>query len=344
MNKIFSLSATALLYASGLFAQNKTENFELSVPPPETRVQHSLYNSITLLDSRKDTTMMGIVQLGAFNRKARVVPKIPFSRQLTTLVDSLTDGTGGSGRLLLQLRQFSFAEVTGSLSERGYFFFRANLYADSNDRYRKIAAIDTLVVNKSGMDVTRYMLRHGSQLVTGFIAANLLRSPLDEDYFSKDDVLHIDSIEKTRIKLYNTPTYADGLYLTYNAFKNQTPDKSITAQIKKGELVKPRTTDSSGKSIKVSSGNVYALVYQGQPYIATDYGFYPLEKRDGDFFFIGKAKVTANNSDVLAASLMFGLIGGLLASNASATFEMQIDHVSGGFIHLREIKMPGDTN
>ena len=341
MKKPFSLSLLLALSIS-LFGQNKHEDFELS--SPELKVQNSLYNAITLLDARKDTTNMGIVQLGVFNRKAKVIPKTPFSRQLNTLMDSLTDPTASGGRLLLQVRQFSFAEVTGSLSERGYFHFRANLYSDSNDQYRTIASIDTLVVTRSSVDVTKPMLRHGSKLVAGFLADNLLKRAPGTSYFSRSDVMNIDSIEKAGIKLYNTATYADGLYLTYNSFKGQVPDKQITAEVKRGNISKPRTTDSSGKSIKVKNGSAYALVFQGQPYISTDYGFYPLEKRGSDFFFIGKAKVTANTSDVIAASVMFGLIGGLLASNADATFEMQIDHVSGGFIHLREIKMPSDNN
>ena len=342
MNKPFALSLLLISFSISLFGQSKTEDFELGSPGP--KVQNSNYNSITLLDSRKDTSSLGIVQLGAFNRKARVIPKTPFSRQLKILVDSLTDPTASSGRLLLQLKQFNFAEVTGSFTERGYFHFRANLYSDSNGQYQKIASIDTLVVNKSGMDVTKAMLRHGGELVVSFIAGNLSKRPSDAYYFSMNDVMNIDSIEKAAIKLYNTETYADGLYLTYNTFKEQAPDKQITAQVKNGDIIKPRTTDSSGKSIKVKPGSVYALVYQGQPYISTDYGFYPLEKRGSDFFFIGKAKVTANTSDVLVASMMFGIMGSLLASNAQATFEMQIDHVSGGFIHLREIKMPSDNN
>ena len=81
-----------------------------------------------------------------------------------------------------------------------------------------------------------------------------------------------------------------------------------------------------------------SIVHQGQPYVATDYGYYPLQKTGDDFFFTGKAKVTANAGDVIVAGVFFGIIGGLIASDASALFEMKLDHLNGGFMRIREIK------
>ncbi|HEX8462580.1 MAG TPA: hypothetical protein VF623_14165, partial [Segetibacter sp.] len=76
----------------------------------------------------------------------------------------------------------------------------------------------------------------------------------------------------------------------------------------------------------------------GQAYIATDYGFYPLRKINSDYHFTGKAKVQANTGDVIAASLFFGILGGLIASsNSDATFDMKLDHINGGFIRLKEV-------
>jgi hypothetical protein len=337
MKKIILLSPVCLLLSITLFSQKKTQDFELSTP--EQKIGNSLYQQIECLDSRPDTTNLGIVQLGLMNTKARVVPKTPFPVQLTRLMNSLTDSTAKNGRLLLQLKHFSFAEVTGAVSEKGYFYFRAILYADSNGGYRTIASIDTLIVVKA-MDVTKPMLRRGNELITGFIAGNLLNRPADTAaYYTMNDVINVDSIEKLKLKLYTSTTYQEGLYLNYASFRDQVPDKQIISETKK-DVVSVRTGDASGKLIKVKPKDVFAIVVKGQPLIATEFGFYPLEKRNNDFFFTGKAKVTANAADVAAASMFFGIIGGLLASSSDvAIFEMQIDHVSGGFIRLREIPM-----
>lgn len=287
---------------------------------------------------------MGIVQVGLMNAKARVIPKTPFPVQLNSLINSLTDPTAKDGKLLLQLQHFNFAEVTGSFSEKGYFYFRANLYADSNGRYRTIASIDTLVVT-SGMDVTKSNMRNGSIWIGMFIARNLHNRPPDTAVsYTMNDVIHIDSIEKQRLSLYTDSSYKDGLYRTWRSFRDQVPDKQIVVDINK-DIATGRIPDENGKLKKIRPKDAYAVVVRGNPFISTEFGFYPLEKRNNDFFFTGKAKVSANSGDVIAASMFFGVIGGLLASSGDvATFEMKIDYVSGGFIHLREIKMPVDQN
>ncbi|MEO6219895.1 MAG: hypothetical protein ABIO81_05670 [Ginsengibacter sp.] len=90
--------------------------------------------------------------------------------------------------------------------------------------------------------------------------------------------------------------------------------------------------------VKVKAKDVYAIVYNGQPFIATEYGYYLLQKINEDFFFTGKAKVSAKTGDVIAASLFFGILGGLIASDSESIFEMKIDHSNGGFIRMKEIK------
>ena len=82
------------------------------------------------------------------------------------------------------------------------------------------------------------------------------------------------------------------------------------------------------------------VAFKGDLFIATEYGFYKLKKLGDDFYFTGKAKVTAKTGDVLAAGFFFGIFGTLLASSADATFEMKIDHNNGGFIRLREVMTP----
>src|SRR5687768_15227488 len=76
-----------------------TKDFELNLP--SKKVNASLYNSIGFLDSRPDTTHMGIVQLGVFNKKARVVSKTTFDKQLENVLFELTDSTAKESTLLL---------------------------------------------------------------------------------------------------------------------------------------------------------------------------------------------------------------------------------------------------
>jgi uncharacterized protein with FMN-binding domain len=334
MHKLLLAFVAMISLPLALFAQRTTEDFQISLP--DQVISNSLYKTISYLDSRFDTTHMGIVQLGAFNRKARVVPKTSFSTQLTNVMNTITDSTSRNGELLFQLRQLSFAEITGAMSEKGYCFLRAALYAHINDTYQKINAIDTVLL-VSSMDVTRALFRHGSKAITGLITGSLLIPAADSNYLSLTDIQKIDSIEKRKIKVYNTSAYSDGLYLNYSSFMNQVPDKQITVDVNGAKISAVKMLDEHGKKIKVKAKDVYAIVNNGQPFIATEYGYYPMQRINDDLCFTGKAKITANTGSVVAASVLFGIIGGLMASNANAVFEMKIDHINGGFIHIKEI-------
>lgn len=318
-------------------AQNRKRDFAITLP--EQRIPNSLYNNIIVVDGRFDTSHMGIVQLGAFNAKAKVIPEVPFPVQLQNVLQGMTDSSAGTGGLLLHLHQLSFAEVTGAVSERGYYYFSADLYARNNELFRKIGRIDTVVMIKS-MDVTKALFRHGSNTINSFLGQHLLLKPETVEEFSYDDIVHMADIEKKKLKLYTTTEYVNGIYDSYTSFFAQVPDRQAMVEMKKGKISKIRIEDSTGKSGKLNSDDMYAIVHEGVAYIATDYGFFILRKENNDFYFIGKAKVTASTGSVVAASLFFGVIGGLIASNAQSDFEMKIDHRNGGFVRLREIVAP----
>lgn len=329
------LFALLLMLAATINAQNKKTYFEINTA--EQKVTGSLYSSIQLLDARTDTSSFGIVQTGAFNAKSTVVCKENFQQQLQRTLNALTDSASKDGQLLLQLRQFSFAEVTGAMSEKGYCFLRANLFALADKDYRLLNSLDTVIAFNS-FDVTKKLLKKGSEAITYLIANNLTASVADTMRYSYSDIVNIDSIEKSRIPLYQADHYQEGVYTTYEGFKNQLPKyRDMVVKMADSSIKNIRVKYGDGTIEKVKSKDIYAVVYKGVPYIATSYGYYPLAKKGNDFFFTGQAKVTANAADIAAASFFFGIIGGLLASTDSAIFEMKIDHLNGGFIHLREI-------
>jgi hypothetical protein len=315
-----------------LFSQRTTEDFEISLP--EKKV-YSLYSEISFVDSRYDTSSMGIVQLGAFNRKAAVIPKKHFSLQLPEVLRALNDGAAEDGKLLFQLRQFNFVEVT-RMSERGFCYLRAELYAKSNDQYQKIGLIDTIIMVKS-LDVTRTLFRRASRAITDFISVNLERKPDQAAVaYTIEDVKNIDNIEKRQIPLYANSALADGLYLSYRSFSNLVPDHQAVVEMKDNKIYGVRIKGPDGKPAKSGTNYVYAVVHEGKAYVNTEYGYYELTKRENDFLFIGKAKVSGNTADVIAAGVFFGIIGSLMASNATATFELKIDHLNGTVIPIRE--------
>ncbi len=322
---------------SVLKAQKAIEDFNITFPSKPAA--SSLYKTIKLVDVRYDQGNMGIVQLGAFNKKARVVPQTPFDVQLSNLFNYLNDNKATSGETVMLLRQLSFAEVTGAMSERGYFHFRAVLFAKAGDEYKTITSIDTVVLVR-GMDVTKGLFREGSRTIADFLASGMAKEAQGNRTYTSNDVVNFDKIEKQGIALYSNAGFKNGIYRSFRSFADQTPDvNDLTVEFdKSGNVSAVKIKNEKDKLTKVSSKDMYAFVHDGHAFISTTYGYYPLTKTGDDLFFTGKASVAPNNTDVIVASVFFGVIGGLIASSpGSALFEMKIDHLSGGFIRLKEV-------
>jgi len=320
-------------YSDASQSSLRTKNFELLIP--EFRVPNSLYHTIEFADAREDKSNLGIVQLGAFNQQAEVIPMYPFAVQLQKVMTGITDQSAKEGKLLFQLRQLKFAETTTGMSEKGYCYFRAALYAKKDSAYQRLTAIDTFMVVKA-MDVTKATLRDGSALITKFIADNLKKEVNDPRLYSLREIIKIDSTEKRELVLYNTVKYTEGLYFDIQPFSKQRPDEHCFVEVKKnGKISGVKVLGEHNELIRLDPGEFYAVVFEGQPYVSTQYGYYPLTKSRGEFYFTGKMKANASSADVMMAQMMFGVMGAILASNATAFYEMKLDHSNGKFIRLR---------
>lgn len=166
------------------------------------------------------------------------------------------------------------------------------------------------------MDVTRRLFKEGNGMLTKFIADHMISTESSGSPVSDRDIIQIDSVEKSKINLYTTPKYTDGLYVNYASFKAQTPDYiDVSYSFKDDFITQAEVKDSHGLDVELKES--YALVYKGKPYILTDYGIYPL-RREGDTFCF---------------------IGILMARDFSNTgyFEVKLDHLNGVFISYRQI-------
>ncbi|WBV54839.1 hypothetical protein PFY10_11335 [Chryseobacterium daecheongense] len=340
INKISILSM--LLFSIFLFSQKRTEDFSISFP--DQKLEKSYYKTIKLIDIRTDTTSLGIVQKGAFNAKAKVVPGVSLANQFQNLLNHINGSNVEDGTIVMYLKQLYFAEVTGAFSEHGYCYFQAFLFAKNDDgTYSYLDKIDS-VIDHSSMDVTKATMKKGSEMVSNFISKNISKKTTATDHYTLEDVKNFDAIEKQKLSLYSSDQLKEGLYKDYNSFKNQEPEKQIAnAKFygKSPKIIKVyETIDTKEKEIK--KNDYYALVYQGSPYIYVpmENAFSKAEKKDGDFYFTGKVKGSAKMGDVVTASIFFGIVGGLIASSSSSAypFELKIDYLNGAFIPIKEIQ------
>lgn len=317
------------------FGQTKPAPFKITIP--EKKVQGSLYNSIRLLDIRNDTTDFGIVQKGGYYQITKVMAETPLTLQFSTIINALIDNTAQKGELLLLLRQCSFAVVMSAMNRKEYFLFRAILFAHKNEEFKKIAAIDTVVLVKP-VTGPKKIFRQAGKTITDFIASNVTQPPAEDLNLSLEQLPKIDSVEKSKLSLYTTATYTDGIYKSYRSFSLQRPDETgVSVKFdKKDKLQSVSYMNAAGKKTEMEQDALYAFVYEGKPYISGEINYYPLEKRGDDFYFNGRAK-DVKPGDLMTAQIFFGIIGSMMASSATSVFEMKIDHLSGGFIRVKEV-------
>lgn len=339
-----NLKRTSLLItislSSLLLAQKRTEDFTISLPAQ--KVDKSYYKTITVIDNRIDTTSIGIVQQGALNAKARVVPTSPLSNQFQSVLNSVNGENTENGSLVLYLKQLYFAEVSKAFTEFGYCYFQGFLFAkNENGTYSLLKKTDTVVEHKDS-DVTKDILRKGSEMLGQFIAKNASKKPETTEQYTFDQIKKFDDIDKQSISLFNSSQLKDGVYKDYSSLKNQQPQQEITNAKFYGNMPKIvriyETADGKEKEIK--KDDIYAIVYKGEPYIylPIENLFTKAEKRDNDYYFVGKLRSGVPNMGNVSIGMFFGAVGVLLASNPAYPFEQKIDYINGAFIPIKEIQ------
>jgi hypothetical protein len=320
-----------IVFIGNIFSQG-SEDFNITVP--NYKIPFSYYKYIQILDLRADTGNIGFLVSKGLNNTALVIPNPSLQDQIQSILYNCADSSN-DGELLLQIRKMKFVQRPYSIDENAYFFLRANLFYKINSNFKEIANIDTLLMVPNS---EKNLKEKASDLITKFIINNCNALPKDIENKSYYEILKTDSIEKSKIKIYCAREYIDGVYKTYKSFKNQTPDYIANQIVFRGDDIKKiKKIDSKGKIRKMDLEEIYAVIEKGKIYISAEFGFYSLNKFDGDFFFKGKAEVPSNNAEILLSGIAFGIIGAAVTSQApkKVYFKIKIDHVDGTFIRGR---------
>jgi len=282
---------------------------------------------------------MGFVQTSMFNKYTPIVTGKPLSEQFHSLFQSLIDSAAQKKTLLLQLRNLRFREETKATSERGFCNIRISLYEEKDGAYHFINTIDT-IINVKAMDVTGKLLKTTSELIISELKQNLTLIP--EDYnmpFSVNDLANIDGLEKNNIPIYNTNTLTDGLYIDFKSFANQTPAYTqLQVKRENGDVkeVKINNPEKPDKWKKIKPKDYYAVVVEGNPYLAHPNGYFPIIFENDDYFVRTYAHVNSSiNGAQVGLAIGFGIIGGMLFLPAGGGMEpvtAKLDHLNGDFI------------
>jgi hypothetical protein len=346
MKRPLLLLLSLCIVGSPLWAQSNSTNykveFEFKLPELRkkdsarriSRVSNSLYDNIDFLDSRPrpviGPTFTGLLK----NKPADLVLKQPVGAQFTGILNGLIDGTAGNGSLLFQLQRFYYIEEFTT----HYCYLQATLYSKTGTQYRKLLTLDTSFVIQYN-NVVDYLDAVARPLVCVFIRDALKLPSTDSAAYDLSALNKMDSIERARLPLFTDTAWVDGLYLSYRSFSQQLPDRQCTVKMTKdGQIKWVKVLDAEGNAAEQKWKNMYALVYRGQAYMATEYGLYPVTRTDNALLFTGDIRIPPTSGEMNTSAFMLGLTGMFITSRGyRTTYTMAIDQFNGQFLHLRVI-------
>jgi ribosomal protein S6 len=307
---------------------------------PDKKI-NSKYHSFIVWDSRKDTSLLGIIQKGLLNEKVALVTENSLSQDLERFISLITNPyPNAKDTMLINIREMYFTELTGASSEKGFCRLRAEFFMKKDTLFELIDDMDLVLEIKSMLDVTKRNINNGMKVFTEKLAQNLSANKTGEQFTSLQ-IQNFEQIQKNKLAAYTIDKLKDGVYFTFKSFAEQNPSASnfkIVYGKKANQIDQVMGINASGKELVLNKEQIYCIVDQGKALISTNFGFYELKYEDGDFCFEGKNKVTANGQDVILAGVLFGVLGGILASNDTEIWLQKIDYMGGAIVPMRKIK------
>ena len=196
------------------------------------------------------------------------------------------------------------------------------------------------MIIESKKEVTKQIIEYANKTIVNFVSSALVKQPISNTSFSLHELVKMDSIEKAKIKVYTTSEYVNGIYRTFESFKEQTPEYTLfSITFEDGEISEIKAKNDKNRLRTINSEEVYAIVNNGKPYISAEFGYYPLVKNNNDFYFIGDDKVNYIKAQVVKSNSIFNPSEYVYTPLPITTqFEIKIDHMNGKFMRVKEIK------
>lgn len=334
-----------LIFSSELLnAQYKLKQFTFN---SKNKITNSIYNKIAILDNREDTSRIGYLLEGRLKtEKVNLNPSTTISEEFKNLLNNITDSTASNGELLLQINKLVITENEETSKTDGIINLKLNLFSKSSNSYVFLSKLDTFIDYKEYHDeeFSGKLLVAGKNVIVNFISKNLKNKTEKPYELNFETITKFDSFEKSLIPIYVNSKYKNGFYKTYNSFKNQTPEALVC--IKKynieTEIDEFTFFDENNKTVSLNYDKIYAKVISGVPLVRMGDKFYELYRKNNNLYFEGTYNLTNNTAVVVGSTIMFGIIGGLVANSLTHKKDVKaeyiLDYYKGSFNYVRDIE------
>jgi hypothetical protein len=291
------------------------------INPEEKALAGINISGIQIINAVSDSSLLGYVQTGMFNKWVEAVPDKPYTEYLQSYVDHRYNliYKAGATKLVWIIQELRINERTFNMSEKSFLHLKAISFAgDSSETFRLITALDTILI-KGGMDVTH---KHGEN-ITDALQILLDQTLTKNVLIQKADypVYTMSAIREKALERYNVPAlqakeHADGIYLTFKEFINDQPSISDIAYSLEHNSVRFYHTDSNGNKIFVDK---FWGVRKNGILLKQHYDLLiPIEQKGNSIALTSYLSLARRkNNAVLLNAMGGGLIGGAIVGAAS---------------------------
>ncbi len=304
------------IFVNQLISQPIKNLFKIDTTQFST-IKNSLYNQLQVIDNRENETDFGIVSYdkritpslfssSELTRYEGIKIQKPIKNQLEEVFSKQLTKNAQEGKLLLVLNRMYFSDPDALQTGQNdvAFSFSANLFVVENENYSLLATLDSNLSKRVLpliQSTNKPLIKKASKIVFNFIESNLQKKPVLQTKYSDRDIRKWDSVIKSSIKLYNSYELPDGIYYTYNDFKNQISNgKPIIKLDSKGRLRKVfAMNDKRTNGIKIDKKKFYAVVQNGKTFVSVKTNSlkwqYLILEREGNDCFVKARKIFNGN-------------------------------------------------
>ena len=316
----------------------------------KSQLNNSLYKHIEIIDDRTDTNSLGHLFLentfSDFDRLYEIKNKIPFNKQIKQLFNNAASDAKSSDTIVLQFRNIFFNQILLNSGHASYFHLRFNTHQKHNNFYYPLSRIDTTInFDNFFRQSNRKLVRKSLKVFTQKILSNFSIQSDTSLAYNHYEISKIDSIEKNYLPLYTKKQLEDGIYLNYESFKNQQPDKLFYIDSSESAEIKElHEIDLDGNLKKIKIKKIYALVSNGKAFISSLKKLIPITKVNDDYFFTNRVFISTSDTEFITKydSLSKKVINFIsfkdLTLSNKRTFLLKIDHLNGSFIKMEQKK------
>ncbi|QCR23292.1 DUF6563 family protein [Pontibacter sp. SGAir0037] len=283
-----------------------------------------------VLDTRNVKYAIGEVQKGVFNNKVNANFAAPLEQELLAYATATYPKQEGQTPVTLRVNKLWISEVTSMSSEAGIAEIVVDFLYRNQDNYQRLYTASA-TISQGGLDVTN---KHAANI------SKVLDKCL-QTFSSKDfTMLLAQSVALTEAEakapydnsritasfpVMQTDNYTEGIYMTLDEFRANTPGITSGYEIKsKSNFKKPMTSggdltpvllSSDGKDKKLK--DAWGFAYNNSLYINYYGVYFPLASNGQNFLFVGPPLASGTGA-VAAGAAVGGIIGGAIAGGIVA--------------------------